>query len=401
LADPAGYVSLFMSDIFQRLELHQVINVSGTETERGGAPVCQEALTVVSELCPHSVQMLELQAAASRAIARAYGCEAGCVTGCTAGSISIAMAAAMTGRNVGRAEQLPDTTGMKNEVIVPKAHVVSYGHDVTQSVRITGAKVVEIGFATELSRYQIEHAIGEQTAAALFVVSHLTPQNKITTLKAFAEICHAHHVPVIVDAASQPDPHVYLEAGADLVLFSTQKALAGLTGGVIAGKMEAVQACMYQQHGIGRPMKPGKETVVGAIAAIERWEKTDWDAEQLSLAKRMGEFADRLCSLPGFSARVAKSQVCVTVDPQEAGISASCIARKLLNSDPMVVVWDHHAPAGELRLTLKLVSDQQANIVCEAITDIVQSEALQADADDFVEGPGERMARELSVWPGY
>ena len=56
----------------------------------------------------------------------------------------------------------------------------------------------------------------------------------------------------------------------------------------MAGKMEAVQACMYQQHGIGRPMKPGKETVVGAIAAIERWEKTDWDAEQLSLAKRMG-----------------------------------------------------------------------------------------------------------------
>ena len=60
-----------MSDIFQWLELHQVINVSGTETERGGAPVYQEALTVVSELCPHSVQMLELQAAASRAIARA------------------------------------------------------------------------------------------------------------------------------------------------------------------------------------------------------------------------------------------------------------------------------------------------------------------------------------------
>lgn len=389
-----------MTDIFQRLRLHRVINVSGTETERGGAPVCQEALTAVSELCPHSVQMLELQAAASRAIARAYGCEAGCVTGCTAGSISIAVAAAMTGCNFGRVEQLPDTTGMKNEVIIPKAHVVSYGHDVTQSVRMAGAKVIEIGFATELSRYQIEHAIGAQTAAALFVVSHLTPQHKITELKAFAESCRAHDVPVFVDAASQPDPRVYLEVGADLVFFSTQKALAGLTGGVIAGKMEHVQACMYQQHGIGRPMKPGKEAVVGAIAAIERWEKTDWDVEKHTLAKRMLEISDRLSSLPGLSARVVKSQVFVTVAPQEAGISAADIARTLLNGDPMIVVWDHHAPEGELRLNLKSVSNQQGNAVCESIAAIVQSGDARDHINDLAEGPGERMARELSVWPG-
>ena len=388
-----------MTDIFQQLGLHRIINVSGTETERGGARVCQEVLAVVSELCPHSVQMLELQAAASRAIAQAYGCEAGCITGCTAGSISIAIAAAMTKCNIGRVEQLPDTTGMKDEVIVPKAHVVSYGHDVTQSVRITGARVIEIGFATELSRYQIEHAIGVQTAAALFVVSNLTPQHKITKLKDFAEICHSHGVPVIVDAASQPDPRVYLEAGADLVLISTQKALAGLTGGVIAGRMDSVQACMYQQHGIGRSMKPGKETVVGAIAAIERWEKTDWDSEKIALDKRMAEFSDRLSSLPGHSARVVNSQVFVTVDSQKAGVSASDIARILLNHDPMIVVWDHHAPEGELRMTLRSVSNQEAEAVYERIADIVQSGPSQVQTKGVTEGPGERMARELSDWP--
>ena len=123
-----------------------------------------------------ALRTLELQAAASLAIARAYGCEAGCVTGCTAGSISISVAAAMTGRNFGRVEQLPDTTGMKNEVIVPKAHVVSYGHDVTQSVRITGAKTIEVGFATELSRYQIEHAIGKQP---LHCLSYHTSRHRI------------------------------------------------------------------------------------------------------------------------------------------------------------------------------------------------------------------------------
>lgn len=388
-----------MSDIFERLGLRRVINASGTETERGGAPACAEALEAVAKLAPHSVQMLELQAAASRTISRAYGCDAGCITGCTAGSIAISAAATMTGRNLGRVEQLPDTDGMKNEVIVPRAHVVSYGHDVTQSIRIAGAKVIEIGFATELSRYQLEHAIGPQTAAAMFVVSFLTPEYKITRLETFVGICHEHGVPVIVDAASQPDPRPYLEAGADLVLVSAQKQLAALTGGVIAGSKDLVQACMYQQHGIGRPMKPGKETVVAAIAAIERWEATDWAAEKRRLGERMARTADRLSEIPGLSARPVQSQILVNVDADAAGMSASELARTLLAGDPVIVVWDHHASGDELRMTLKLVSDDQVDVICNRIAELVRNGAAPAVSNDAPDGPGERMAKELTTWP--
>ena len=75
-----------MPDIFERLGLCRVINVSGTETSLGGTPVCDEVIAAVTELVPNSVKLTELQSAACQVIARALGSEAGCVTGCTAAS---------------------------------------------------------------------------------------------------------------------------------------------------------------------------------------------------------------------------------------------------------------------------------------------------------------------------
>jgi len=213
--------------LFDRLALTRLINVSGTETPFGAAPVYPEVIEAATEVLPYSVSMLQVQSAASEVIARAVGTEAGCVTGCTAASIAIAVAAVMTGRNLGRVEQLPDTNGMRNEIIMQRGHEVTYGQLVSQNVRLVGAKVVEIGAALQCGTYQLRAAITERTAAALFVVSHLTAQHRLIDLEAFCDICHRHELPVIVDAASQADPRLYLKAGADLVLFSAHKYFGG------------------------------------------------------------------------------------------------------------------------------------------------------------------------------
>ena len=146
-----------------------MINVSGTETPFGASPVRPEVLAAISGIIPHSVLMRELQSAASEVIASATGSEAGCVTGCTAASIVIAVAACMTGRDLGRVEQLPDAKGMKNEVVMQKGHEITYGHNVSQNVRIAGASLIEIGAATQCGVYQLQHAITPNTAAALYV----------------------------------------------------------------------------------------------------------------------------------------------------------------------------------------------------------------------------------------
>src|SRR5690606_29094487 len=133
-------------------------------------------------------------------------------------------------------------------------HNVTYGGYITQNVTLTGAKVIEIGAATECGAYQLEAAITPNTAAALYVVSHHTVQSGLIDLETFCRVCHARGVPVIVDGAAEPEPRMFLKAGGDLVITSMHKSFAGLTGATVAGRLDLVRACLYQEKGIGRPM---------------------------------------------------------------------------------------------------------------------------------------------------
>jgi L-seryl-tRNA(Ser) seleniumtransferase len=361
-----------MDDLFLRHRLRRVINVSGTETPYGAAPVRDEVIEAVRALVPHSVMMAELQAAASRTIAAALGAEAGCVTGCTAGSIAMAVAGCMTGTERGRIDQLPDASGLRDEVVIQKGHVVDYGHNVTQNVRVAGARVVEIGVATDCQPYQLEHALNARTAAALYVVSHLTVQHRMIDLATFCAVCHGAGVPVLVDAASVPDPRPYLQAGADLVLFSAHKSFAALTAGIVAGRAALVEACLAQQHGIGRPMKVGKEGVIGAIAALEAWASDDQATQQSRVRQRVERTSARLGALPGVKAAPrGRHQVALEIDAGRAGLSASALSARLRERDPAILVWDLHSEAGVLVLTLNKVPDDTAELVCAQIEQLV------------------------------
>lgn len=352
-----------MSDIFERLSLRRVVNASGTETGWGAAPVRREVLDAVLQIAPHSVFMSELQAAASRVISDATSSEAGCVTGCTAASIAMAVAGSMTGRDLGKVEQLPDTVGMKSEVVMQRGHEVSYGHHLSQNVRLTGARVVEIGAATQAGLYQLRHALNERTTAALYVVSHLTPQNRMIRLEEFVGECRARGVPVIVDAASMPDPRPYLSAGADIVAWSAQKSLSSFTAGVVAGRRDLVHAILYQEHGIGRPMKVGKEGVVAAIAAVEAWTKRDPDADERRLVQRLGILRSRLEDIGGVVVSRAGRQARVAMDASQS-VSATAVAAFLAEGDPAILTWSHFAREGELYLAIgKLPEDQFALLV--------------------------------------
>jgi L-seryl-tRNA(Ser) seleniumtransferase len=367
-----------MSDLFVRYGLRRVINVSGTETPYGASPVRDEVIEAVRSLVPHSVYMTDLQQAASRTISSALDCEAGCVTACTAASIAMAVAGSMSGNDLGRIEQLPDTKGMRDEVIIQKGHVVDYGHNVTQNIRVAGAKVIEIGAATDCKPHQLQHALTDRTAAALFVVSHLTVQHRMIELEQFCSTCHAAGVPVIVDAASVPDPKPYLKAGADLVLFSAHKAFSSLTAGFVAGRADLVEACGLQQHGIGRPMKVGKEGVIGAIAAIEAWASDDHKANQAKVRVRVERVVDRLGVLRGVKAAPqGRNQVRLELDANVAGVSADELSRHLRGHDPAIVVWDLHSEAGILVLTLSKVSDETAELVCSRFEQVFRGASVK------------------------
>lgn len=371
-------------DPFERYGLRRLINASGTETTKGASPVCQEVIDAVTALVPNSVEMIELQSIACATVARAFGAEAGVVANCSAAGISIAIAASMTGLDLAKTEQLPDTRGMRNEIIIQRGHNITYGGYITQNITLTGAKVVEIGAATECGAYQLAGAIGTNTAAALYVVSHHTVQSGLIDLETFCKVCHEKDIPVIVDGAAEPDPRLFLRAGADLVITSMQKAFAGLTAATIAGRLDLVRACYMQDKGLGRPMKVGKEGVVATIAALERWEHLDHADIRATRQKRLEHAKAKLENLPGLTVQIEVdstsklfSRLLLHVDATKAGLTAMELSQALWNERPSIFVRNLMADIGLLQVDYRRADDAMTDHITETIARIVTTAAAK------------------------
>ena len=337
-----------IDDIRQRLGLRPIINVSGTMTALGASIVVPEAVEAVAAILPAFVEIGDLQKKASRVIGRLCGAEAGFVTASCSAGISVAVAGAMTGADLAAVERLPDTSGLKDEVVILLGHMASYGAPVDQGIRLTGARVVPVGQATFARRYQLEGALTERTAAAVYVVSHHVVSYGQIPLEEFAEVCHAHNVPVIVDAASEYDLKGFLARGADIALYSAHKFLGGPTAGIVAGRKDLVRAAFLQNGGIGRGMKVGKEGMVGTIAALEAWERRDHAGIRTRETGYLELWRLTLHGRPGVTATIEPDPTAnpldrlkVAVAPEEAHITAWDLSDNLARGDPPVIVRDH------------------------------------------------------------
>lgn len=345
-------------DIHQTLDLRPVINVSGTMTGLGASIVVAEAIQAITSILPKFVEIDELQKRASRVIGRLCNAEAGFLTASCSAAITVTVAGAMTGSDLFAVEQLPDTTGLRNEVVIMTGHMVSYGAPVEQSIRLAGAKVVAVGQSTRALAYQLAGAITDRTAAAVYVVSHHTVQYGLLTLNEFAAICHSRGVPVIVDAASEYDLTGFLKDGGDLVLYSSHKFLGGPTGGIVAGRKDLVRAAYMQNNGIGRGMKVGKESIVGAIAALQNWEKRDHSGIREREQRALNLWQDTLSQRPGVCAEIVADttgnpldRLKVSINPEITNITAWDLADALARGVTPVIVRDHEVEHGFFILT--------------------------------------------------
>ncbi len=335
-------------DIRTSLGLRPVINVSGTMTSLGASIVVPQAIAAMTSILPQFVEMNDLQRKASAVIARLTGGEAGFVTASCSAGISLAVAGTITGNDLLAIEKLPEVSTQKTEILVQMGHVVSYGAPVDQAVRLAGGKTVLIGQATSTHRYHMENAINEKTAAALYVISHHVVDYGLLSLKEFAEIAHAKGVPVIVDAASEYDLRLFLEQGADIVLYSGHKFLGGPTSGIVAGKKELVRHAYLQNMGIGRGMKVGKESVFGVMAALEAWETRDHDGIRARETGYLHLWRDTLEGRPGVQALIEPDptnnpldRMRVLISAPEAHITAWDLADALARGTPPIIVRDH------------------------------------------------------------
>lgn len=361
-------------DIRARLGLRPAINVSGTMTSLGASIVVPQAIETVAAVLSQWTEMSDLQRTASRTIARLTGAEAGCITASCSAGITLAVAAAMTGADLAAIERLPDAAGLKDEVVIQAGHMVSYGAPVEQAIRLAGAKVVPVGQATSAHAYQLDGAITEKTAAAVYVVSHHVVEYGQIPLANFIATAHAKGVPVIVDAASEYDLRMFIAAGADIALYSGHKFLGGPTTGIIAGSKALVRASYLQNRGIGRGMKVGKEGIAGVIAALEAWENRDHAGIRARERKALDLWVKALAGRPGVTARITPDptnnpldRLRIDIDPEAARITAWDLADAMASGDRPVIVRDHEAEHGYFFLDpCNLHPDEEA-IVAERI----------------------------------
>jgi D-glucosaminate-6-phosphate ammonia-lyase len=391
-------------DIRPQFGLRRVINVSGTMTALGASIVVPEAVETVRGILTEFVEITELHRHASETIARATGAEAGCMTASCAAGITIAVAGCMTGADIARIEQLPDATGMRNEVLIQAGHMVSYGAPIEQAIRLTGAKVIPVGQSTHARPHQLEGRISERTAAAVYVVSHHAVQYGQIELTEFCDVCHGAGVPVIVDAASEYDLRGFLLKGADLVCYSAHKFLGGPTAGIVAGQKPLVRAAFFQNYGIGRGMKVGKEGIAGAIAALDAWERRDHAGIRAQEAGYLRLWLDRFNNVAGLRARIVPDptnnpleRLQLQVIPAEAGTTAWALVAALAADDPPIIVRDHEVEHGHFYLDPCNLHPGEAQIVAEKIVAVAGS--IRGKAAPDLEDLRRRQHEALLAWP--
>lgn len=358
--------------IYSKLGLKPIINGQGTYTSLGGSIMPPDVVQAMADAAGWFVSIPELQEKVGARIASLLGIPAAMVTAGAASAISVATVACMTRNNTDALGRLPETDGLKNEVIIQKAHECGY----EPQILLTGAKVVWVE-----SQADLERSIRDRTAM-MFFLNRYEPLGQIKR-EAWIQTGRERGIPLFNDAAADVPPvgrlTEYLRQGFDLVAFSGGKALRGpQSAGLLLGRADliaAAQLAMSPRLGIGRGMKVGKEEIMGLLAAVERFVKLDHDAEWRAWETKASEITALLAKIPGASAwrdvpEIANHAPHVVFEwsPWHTSLTASETVNKLLAGDPPIAVLGE----GERRLRIAVwtLRDDEHHIVARRIAEI-------------------------------
>ena len=290
------------ADVYRAIGVSPIINASGTVTRFGGTRLRPEAIEAMSKAATVMVDIDELNRAAGRTLAELTGAEAGFVTGGAAGGLVLQAAACIAGPDPVKMAKLPDTTGLKNEIIIHNSHRFPYD----QAYRTAGAKLVGVGDGRRCYPWQLEGAFTDRTAAVAYLVAPFVSRWAVP-LEQVCEIAHARGVPVIVDAASVLPPRAnlrkYISRGADMVVYSGGKGVRGPQGtGILCGRADLIEAAAANaspQQFLGRAMKVAKEEIIGLLIALQVFLQEDEEAETRRYLQICQAVVDALIEIPG------------------------------------------------------------------------------------------------------
>lgn len=326
--------------VYTRLGAKPFINCTATYTINGGSRLLPEVIEAVQQASYYHVNLDELMEAAGKRLAELLEVEWAMVSSGAAGALSHATAACVAGADPEKMKQLPELTGLRNEVIVPRSSQNQYFH----AIRAVGVRMVEVDSPRELRA-----AINPRTAMVI-VLGNRFDEVRLD-LEEVAEAANPAGVPILVDAAADylivPNP--YLAAGADLVIYSGGKILRGpQSAGLLMGREDLVRAAFANSaphHAFGRMMKVSKEEIVGMVTAVEVWfSKRDIETEYKEWESWYDYIANKIEPLEGVSTQVRPPSrggpfpiLNIEWDPARIALTAGEIHEILLDGKPSIM----------------------------------------------------------------
>lgn len=374
---PSSMAGTKNRDVFKELGIRPFINAAGTFTTMTASLMPSEVMDSMVAASKHFVNLIELQDKVGERIAAIIGSEAAMVTSGAAGALTIGTAGCITGTDQNAIRQLPDLTGLKNEVLIQKVHRYGYDH----AIRSAGVRMVEIETADELDR-----AVSSKTAMMLFF-NDAEPKGQING-EQWVALGKKHKVPTFNDASADVPPvsnlTKYTKMGFDLVTFSGGKGIRGpQSAGILAGRKDLIQAARLNtspySDSLARGMKVNKEEMVGMLTALELFVKKDHDAEWKDWEKRIRTITDSVRDVPAMQSEtfvppIANHVPHLRIKWDQAKVGKSPLdVQKLLREGEPAIETNPATNKEELVIGVWMLQPGEAEIVAKRLRAVLKA----------------------------
>jgi L-seryl-tRNA(Ser) seleniumtransferase len=363
-------------DFYAELGVKKVLNAAGAYSALGGARMRTEVIDAMRYAATHKVKMTELHDAVGARIAMLVGSESAMVTSGATASIVLGTAACMTLGDEDKMRQLPDTSGMKNEIIMQKRHRYTYDRALT----VAGGNLVEVE-----SEDDVRRAVNDKTAMMFFLKA--TSKGDNIAADRYARLAQELGVPSFCDAATTTPPASNVVDGVsenfDLICYSGGKGLRGpYSAGLLLGRADLI--AYARRHGapsdisIGRGMKVSAEEYLGMLVAVETGLNIDAEADSAYKYARFANIVAQIADIPGITTRVFTSaghaqEIYLDIDWHEdlIHLSRQEFIDELRDHTPSVEVRLLFFTGGRIQLSATVLEDGQDKAVGQIIRTVL------------------------------
>ncbi|WP_085524449.1 DgaE family pyridoxal phosphate-dependent ammonia lyase [Tuberibacillus sp. Marseille-P3662] len=362
------------SSLNAKYGLKRVINASGRMSILGVSAPSDTVMDAMKYGGQNYVEIADLVDKSGDYIANKLGSEGAVVVNSASSGIALSIAALVTQGNRRKSERLHQETIAKNEVVMLKGHNVQYGAPVETMIYLGGGELVEAGYANEGKAEHIEEAIGDHTAAILYVKSHHAVQKNMISIEEAWDVAQRNSVPLIVDAAAEEDLQKYVKYS-DLAIYSGSKAIEGPTSGIVAGKRNYIEWVKVQLHCIGRSMKVGKETTFGLLQALDEYgskeDKSEQEKASLQALMSLNDIEGVNVTIVQDEAGRAIYRARIQIDSQNINTTAKEVVDKLREGDIAIYTRDYGVRQGHFDIDPRPLQGDDINIIESKIRESV------------------------------